>query len=180
MPVMLVLAYFTLQRGKRRGLTEKSTRPGRVASPGVAGLAQRAGCCWTSWPRRGRQCFQKERTTPPARKSGWPSTQCACAVVSTRRKGREEGGTATVTGILYRVTLAEGRAQQDCCFLHLQGKGMSEYSSETCRRAKHPFPATSVFSFRSTLLHGLKTSHNALAAELPEGLSCLESHPSRS
>ena len=55
----------------------------------------------------------------------------------------------------------------------LWGQETSEYSSGTTRRAKHT--STSFFSFGSTLSHGLKTSHDALAAESPEGLSCLES-----
>lgn len=136
-----------------------------MASPGVAGLAQRAGCCWTLVPAEGAVFLERADNAPHVCKSRVALTQCACAVVSTRRKGREEGGTATVTGILYRVTLAEGRAQQDCCFLHLQGKGMSEYSSETCRRAKHFSCYFSLLLCEALCYMALKP-HNALAAEL--------------
>lgn len=78
-------------------------------------------------------------------------------MVSTRRKGREEAGPPLGhSGILYRVTLAEGRAQQDCCFLHLQGKGNEFNIAQRHAEELNTFPATSVFCLRSTLLHGLK------------------------
>ena len=77
---------------------------------------------------------------------------------------------------LHRVMLAEGRAQQGCCFSPLlRGQEISEYSSGHADELTHFFRYASFFSFGSTLLHGLKTSHNALATEPPEGLSCLES-----
>lgn len=126
MPFMLVLAYFTLQRGKRCGLTEKSTRPGQVASPGPLSLPgledwlKGRAAAGPRGPAEGGSVFRKSGQCPLPLNPGWSSTQCACAVVSTWCK---EGGVAIVTGILYRVMLAEGRAQQGCCFLALRGQG---------------------------------------------------------
>lgn len=97
-------------------------------------------------------------------------------------QGREGGGVAAVTEILYRVTLAEGRAQQGCCF-------PARY--QLCPRyfegRKHlniaqgqPEELNTLLLLHSSVLEALchmalKTSHDALAAESPEGLSCLKS-----